>query len=65
MSKMKVYLEFNFINFILMEIAAIENPRRNSYRHNWVQILYMITSAICFVNEVYQRISIDVFYASC
>ncbi len=51
-----------------MEIAAIENdqiPPPNIYKHNWVQLTYMITSTICFLIEVYQRISIDLFYASC
>jgi hypothetical protein len=51
-----------------MEIAAIENDQnlpRTIYKHNWVQIIYMITSTICFVIEVYQRISVDLFYASC
>jgi len=53
-----------------MEIAAIEydpiqRTNTNTYKHNWVQITYMITSTICFIIEVYQRISVDLFYASC
>jgi hypothetical protein len=51
-----------------MEIAAIGNdpiPRTNTYKHNWVQIIYMITSTICFIIEVYQHISVDLLYASC
>jgi len=51
-----------------MEIAAIGNDqisRTNTYKHNWVQIIYMITSTICFIIEVYQHISVDLLYASC
>jgi hypothetical protein len=51
-----------------MEIATIENEQIPSpiiYKHNPMHILYMITSTICFIIEVYQRISIDLSYTSC
>ncbi|CAF3655056.1 unnamed protein product [Rotaria sordida] len=50
-----------------MEVAVVENEPRlpiNTYEHDWIHIIYMITSTICFVIAVYQRISIDFFYAS-
>jgi hypothetical protein len=51
-----------------MEIAAIENdhiPPTHIYKHHWIHIRYMITSTICFIIQVYQRISLDLFYTSC
>ncbi|CAF1373633.1 unnamed protein product [Rotaria sordida] len=50
-----------------MEVAVVENEPRlpiKTYEHDWIHIIYMITSTICFVIAVYQRISIDFFYAS-
>lgn len=63
--KTKVYLEFYFINSHLMEVAAIANPPQNTPKHDWAQILYMITSTVCLAVEIYQRISVDLYYASC
>ena len=45
-----------------MEIAVIENEDNQPHpllKHNWIQILYMIISTVCFIIEVYYRISID------
>jgi hypothetical protein len=51
-----------------MELAVIEDNQislTNTYKHDWIHIIYMLTSTISFVTEVYQRISIDFLDASC
>ena len=68
MNKKNEKNNFDLRNFINMEIATIENeqiPTPVIYKHNYIQILYMITSTICFIIEVYQRISTDLSYTSC
>ena len=50
--------------FRRMDIAAIENDR-NPSKHDWIKIFYMITALIGLIIEISQRISVNIFYASC
>ena len=51
-----------------MEEVATENeqnPPINPSKHDWVHLTYIITFTLCFIIEVYQRISINLYYKSC
>lgn len=50
-----------------MEIAAIENeqiPSPHVNKHHPIHLIYIIATTVCFLIQVYQRISIDLFYGS-
>ena len=51
-----------------MEVATIENdqnPRVNTPKHDWLHLTYIFTFTLCFIIQVYQRITITTFYTSC